>query len=369
MTRVRRRRRGKDQTATFRVSFSRLALPLVRSAPACVFAFLVLLAPFPVGLVEWPWISLWAILLASCIPFLGYNHLKPDQRLFLIRILAGLAILLAFMGLQASTILGLLPENPLYTESRKLLQTSLAGYPTAAPAQSQLVSGGYALAVLVFVGSFIIAAKHQHARLLILAIGMMALANGFLGYLLLYSNPKQIFWIVLEHPRQHPSGTFTNRNHAATLFACSTVIFFSIALHRFLMEIPRGVQSWRQRWQLYLLKGKADFVIPLLLAFVGLALTISTLSRGGLLAMLCGLGTAYFLLFLRIIGKKKGAIALLATMVLGLIVLSQSRFGPYGERFSTQRLAEDGRFEIYKAIGQIIKDHPGLGQGPGHSRS
>jgi O-antigen ligase len=358
-----RRRRPPKKTSTF--LSADLRLPRPQSVAMVLFAGVVLAAPFPVGSVAWTWIALWSLLIAVAVPFLDYSGLGKAQTGFLLPFFAAFGILLLYMLLQATGFAGLLPDNRLYIEARALLGRDISGYPTAAPTQSLLVTGGYALALLAFSGGFLLGTDGGRARKFILVIGLMGIANGLLGIALFYANPRQIFWVVLEQARGQPSGTFVNRNHAATLFACSTVIFFALTLTRVMADLPRGDLGWKQRWQVYLLHARFDFLGPLLLTLTGIVLTVITLSRGGMLGMLAGMATVYGLLVLRMGGRRWGIAVVLASAAFGFLLISQSRFGPYAERFTSQRLTEDGRFEIFKAVFRIIRDHPWFGTGNG----
>ncbi len=123
--------------------------------------------------------------------------------------------------------------------------------------------------------------------------------------------------------------------------------------------------SLRSRVVIMSLNDPPKIVGPLVMFIICLALTLATQSRGGLLALMCGLFTAYPLLALRSAGWRLGAVLTVASVLLVVTFLSQVGLGTVGERFAAMRLSEDGRAEIYKAIFRMIADSPWTGFGTG----
>ncbi|PTM41720.1 O-antigen ligase family protein [Bosea sp. 124] len=324
----------------------------------------VLLAPFPLASVEWRWIALWGILLAASTPFLDYSRISRTQMRVLAVVLAASAVLIGYMLLQTTGI-GLLPEHRLFTETRAILNEPVQGYASVTPAQSRLISGGFALAVLAFTASFVAGSNPRTARNFLIAIMLMGILNGCLGAYFFYSDPQQLLWITFDVPKGQPSGTFVSRNHAVTLFASSTAAYFAIALQRVLAAVPRGAMPLKSRLLIMALNNPPQIGLPLMLFIVGLALTFATGSRGGLLALLAGLFTAYLLVLIRVAGLRLGTALAVAGSFLGIGFLSQVGMGAIGERFSEMRLGEDGRAEIYKVMFKMIADSPWTGFGIG----
>ena len=325
----------------------------------------VVLAPFPLASVEWGWIAWWGVLLAISTPLLDYSHLMKTQVRFLGIVMGASTVLAIFLLMQATGFLGLLPEHLLFTETRALIGQPVAGYASAVPAQSLLVAGGFALALLTFCACFVAGSNPKLARLILFSVAIAGTANGLLGLYLNYQDPTQLLWRKLDIPKGQPSGTFTNRNHAATLFASCAAIFFSVAVQRFLAVSPRGRMSLKSRLMIMMLNNPPQIGAALVLFITALGLTFATGSRGGLLALLCGLFTAYALLVVRSFGARLGALLAGGGAMLGVAFLSQVGLGSIGERFAQVRLSEDGRSEVYKAVLRMIRDNPWFGTGAG----
>ena len=337
---------------------------LIRQIATMVVLGVVLLAPFPLASVEWHWIALWGILLGTATPFLDYSRLTRPQLRALCLILASTAILIGYIFLQTSRF-SFLPEHRLFTETRTLLNLPFDGYASVAPAQSRLVGGGFALALLAFAASFVAGANARTARLFLRSIALMGVVNGCLGAYLFYIDQRQLLWMTFDAPKGQPSGTFVSRNHAVTLFASCSVAYFAVALQRLLASVPRGAMSIKNRLAIMALENPPQLGLPLILFVVSLALTFATGSRGGLLALLLGLFTTYVLLLVRVAGLKLGALFAGAGALAGFAFLSQIGLGSVGARFTEMRLGEDGRAEIYKAIAKMIADSPWTGFGIG----
>lgn len=324
-----------------------------------------LLAPFPLASVEWRWICLWAIMLGFATPLLDYNAMTRQQLRFLACVIAASALLLLYMLLQATATHGLLPEHRLFRETRQLLGRPMTGYASATPDQSLLVAGGFALSLLAFAASFVACSKPVTARVFLVAIAIMGTVNGILGVYLHHADPRHLLWMTFDAPKGQPSGTFVSRNHAVTLFACCTVIFFTLALHRLLGAVPRGAMPLKSRLMIMMLNEPPRVGAFLLMLIACLALTLATGSRGGLLALLCGLLTVYALLVIRMAGMRLGVMLAGGGALVGVVFLSQVGLGAVGARFAEMRLGEDGRAEIYRAIVKMIADSPWFGFGTG----
>lgn len=324
----------------------------------------MLLAPYPLASIEWRWIALWGILLGAATPFLDYSHLNRPQQRALAAFLTASTVLAGYMLMQTTSV-GILPEHRLFTEARALLTGPIQGYASVTPGQSQLISGGFALAMLAFTASFVVGSNPRMARIFLIAIPLAGIVNGCLGVYLFYADPWHLLWMTLDQPKGQPSGTFSNRNHAATLFACATTAYFALVLQRLLAAIPRGAMPLKARLMIMALNNPPQIGLPLLLFIVGLALVFATGSRGGLLSLLVGLFTAYILVLVRLMGPRLGAVLAGASALLGMGFLSQVGMGSTGARFSEMRLGEDGRAEIYKVIMKMIADSPWTGFGVG----
>lgn len=344
--------------AQFRARVEILACGVVIGVP--------ILAPFPLGSVEWPWMALWGVVLAAAVPWLRVEALTSGQVKILSGVLGAATVLGLYILFQATGWGGLLPENRLYTEARALLNEPFPGVPSAMPTQSLAVSGGLALGLLAFAAAYVVGADPHRARMLCIAVAVSTIVNGALGYVLFKLDPTQLLWNTFANPRGQPSGTFIIRNHAATLFATGAITFFTIALRRVLDVVPRGLTPWRA-WSSGLLASKPPRIgLPLLAFAACVAFALATGSRGGLAALALGMAAVAAFVVLPALGLRVGLSLFLACACF-IVVVSAPLIGAssVGERLEAQTWSQDGRWEIYEATVRMIRDHPWFGIGLG----
>lgn len=172
-------------------------------------------------------------------------------------------------------------------------------------------------------------------------------------------------WVELPVSQGHVSGTFRNHNHFAGLMEMG--IFLTLGL---IMAVPRG-----QRPASEVLAQRLFLALPC--AIMLLALILS-LSRGGWLSFLLGLG--FFLLLIRRRNHPRWPWGLALTGVM-LVVISvfiyRANREPLLRRLETiqsyyqepEEITLDARLSIWKSALTMIRDHPLTGTGWGTFRS
>ena len=160
------------------------------------------------------------------------------------------------------------------------------------------------------------------------------------------------------------TGTFYNRNTAATYFGSCATVMTVLAMRRTIGWLrERG--DWRRNaaWMV-LLSAPRDVAILIAAAAFLMIATLATASRAGALATLAAVLIVSLLSLVR--GARPVRIGGIAAVVASLcIVLFIEIYGAgLGARLEAG-LSDPARYEVYKATSQLITQYPLTGQGLG----
>lgn len=329
-------------------------------------ALVAAVAPWPLASIEWRFLALWAMIIGIAAPFLDVSALRASHLEFL-KWTAGAAILVGLYALlQAAPSIGPMPENRVWQMSRDILRAPLTGSISVAPAQTLLVAGALALHVLLFFAAFVAGAQARRARFIVMVVLFSGVANAVIGWLLFQMDPRQLLWMEFQQPRGQPSGTFPNRNHASTMFAACGTGFLAMALSRAFSVIPSGGLPFRSAVQVMLFRPPPHLMLPLAGTMICFVLTVVTLSRAGLAVFLFGAFLAFAVLSWRSFKAAWGTVVVAGVALFGLFVLARIGIGRFGDRFVSQQLAQDERFDAYRAMARMVLDHFWFGVGLGN---
>jgi O-antigen ligase len=333
-----------------------------------ILALSIVAAPIPFGSNSADAAGILGLLLSICL----FGSIMVPVPRAEIRGLQAAVLWLAAL-IVAITIVQVLPfdagawAHPVWGLAKGAIDTSP---PTIAVSRYQpLHSIGYVLLPLAaFVSCLVYAARdRRYMRLMhvILALNVAVTVLSLLQYALA---PNMLLWVEKRHYLDSFTGTFVNRNSAATYFGVLLIVSLSLTLNQltqgqaYRLLLVRQSLTRSERRQLARLVAYCIATVVLAIAL------LLTKSRAGVFSALVGVvifTAAFGFLALRARLSALKALAMTIICVSGTVAL----FVAYGEGW-IGRLRADGLFDetracVYKSMLPAIRDHFWLGSGLG----
>lgn len=310
----------------------------------------VVLAPIPFGSVYNFWIASWITLLSiSLLPLVGK---KID---------AGRACALLACALLAGAWLVVLA-----LQSGWIFPTAAELGGTSATAQNPLIMLGSPLLTLtIFIRFLLIAPDAPAARaiLRIIAVaGTLVGAAAFVAYLVepdYLLGRRKIYYVA------NFTGTFVNRNTAATFFGTCGILWAS-RLMAILRQNPkqRPYQDWIGLILFLLDRVTAPAAVAGTALAICLGWTAMTASRAGFILTVLGISVIGFLHV-----RQIHSLGLLAKVTFAFLVVPTAILlllgGAVDARINSGGLFDPYRLEVYRLCIELIRLHPWLGIGLG----
>ncbi|GGE48769.1 hypothetical protein GCM10007276_27420 [Agaricicola taiwanensis] len=351
---ARRRSFLKRDSATARVPIlrpflsGRFAVPL----NLAIVAFTVCLAPLPLGSTKPVALGLWCVLLAFAALTMPLKHMDRHAWLTIFPI-----VLLTLLWAVLSIGHAWNAEHPAPIPDQRGLPIRGAAWQAA----------GLPLALaLIFLTCFAHARDRLSGGRLLRLLAVVGAAYAVLALVLHVAMPGQIFWYNKIQHGDYLTGTFLNRNTAATFFGIVAMIW----LARTLTFVERNLRPGTSIVvQLHMMPATERHkllraLVCLLLCF---ATVLATGSRAGVFA--CAMGALALLavslkrMALRLSRWQVGLIAIAA--VAGFAALLFTGGDAVLGRVSQQGLFDPLRYAIYLDTLHIIGEHFWAGTGPG----
>ena len=328
---------------------------------------LVLLAPIPLGSNrDWSW-SLCALLSGALgmawVMLQLATRRKPFSQLPPLIPLLFLAAL-AWAWLQTTGFLPAAWSHPVWALSGEVTNRAFSGSVSLAPQDSYTALMRLAAYGLVFFLSFQLARDRILARRALWWIFAFAVVYSVYGLLSYWGVLRELMWYQDDAFGKDVRATFVNRNHFANWLGiaiiCALTIFFDYMLRA--PSVPMlAMQSRQKRLDRFLARAWAPLAGLILLV----SALVSSHSRGGFLATLCG-GAVLMLLVdrkLRVVSLRARAVAFSALLVCGAAFYISSEM--LVERLEQSSVDAEGRQTIYQITLGGISDNPLLGFGYG----
>ncbi len=326
-------------------------------------ALLVLcLAPLPFGSVEIFWIATGCILLAISLA------LDPLPR-------PGVSLGPVFAALAAAAGLGLLvwlqtrspplvgQADPVWELARNALGSSLEGRVSPSVSGPWLAIGASLLFILAFIRGYGLGAERRQARLLLIALGSAGIAVALYGMASLALWPDRLLGRDKTAYLGSLTGTFVNRNTAATFLGSCSLIWLTLGLTVF--RDGFGHVADRGALGKLLLSPPRPLLICLGASAICLAGTALTGSRAGLLLTVL-MGCLVLMLHgaTRPISRRARLAAPVFALAGGALLFEMIG-GQVGQRLARGGLTDEARLEVYRAGSELIAARPWLGWGLG----
>ena len=327
-----------------------------------------MLAPLPFGSTETVWICIWAMLLAFSLATADLRSATRDDFYLLLPLFAALVVVAAVITVQLWPNSPLHEIDPAWAVAQGVVGADLPGRVSITANGPWLAFGYPLLFVLAFTRAVYIATDAEDARQLLRILAWTGLAYALYGILAGIGDPTSLLFRRKEAYVGFVTGTFVNRNTAATFFGSCALLFLLPLLRLFYR------QDWPRRPPSQQMTALVAYYLSSPLALGGgfvvcLVATAMTGSRAGLILLILTvfMATALFFAPLRI-GKLRRWGWLAGTAVAALL-LFQLVGGAVAGRILTYGLVDEQRFTMYRTVLTMIEEHPLLGIGYGNFES
>ncbi len=334
-----------------------------------LFVLLLALAPLPYGAnrpLAWSLLALAIGLTALLAGIGGLQRRAPEGRAPSIACIAVTMLILVagWAALQGAS--GLLPaswEHPLWREVR---DTGLPALSAVSLSPERTFDNLMRLLAYVAAGvlSFLFARDSRRARSLLHALLAIVTAQALYGLLRLFAGLDVLPWVADgPGPSGALSGSFVNRNHAATYLGLGFLAVLALLVER----LAPGLRESRQRGMLrVLLDGLfgRHWYLPVLLVLLGTAVLL-TGSRGGFASLLVATVFLLFTTYLATRPKPLPALTAGAQLVATGWLLMNLGGEPVLQRLLATEELDAGRLQIYGLTLEMVRERPWLGHGYG----
>jgi O-antigen ligase len=330
-------------------------------------ALLVLLSPIPLASNrDWSW-SLLAFITALMVLAWLLGAMLSRRRLFtglhpLIPLLFLLA--LAWAWLQAQSWMPDGWKHPVWELAASALGTPLTGAISVAPEDNYTAIMRLLTYGLVFFLAFQLARDRLIAQKAFRWIFIAAVIYSVYGLLSYWGLLREFGWYQDDAYGRAVRATFVNRNHFANWLGIAVICAIAAFLDR-MMRVPRypmlAMQSRQKRFDLFMARAWA----PLAGLILMVSALISTHSRGGFIATVCG----GFVLLLLIDRKQRTFSIRTRAIALSALAVSMAAFFISNEillqRIDGTDMGSELRTVIFSQIVPGLSDNPMLGFGYG----
>jgi O-antigen ligase len=322
-------------------------------------------APLPFGSRDATTIAFWCIILGSAVIFSSTRTLGTPQRVLLL----GIGLIAACYGLvlheQLSDRPWIASPHPLWAEASQLLGVHLASSVSIAKLEPFYSLGPPLAATLALTLGLVVGSDRVRARQLLLIVGWSGVAYAVYGILSTLLEPTMILWREKRAGIGSVTGTFINKNTAATYFGSCAAIWLLLLSERFRERLPKGPLQWKHFSHVFMTKLHKKEVIAFLAFLSCFMALLMTGSRAGVIVSMVTFVAAFILFFQNDLPKRSG-LAWLIVSATGVALLSLQVFGGHvNQRFDTQSLSDEGRLVGYRSTLHMISDHPWFGTGLG----
>jgi O-antigen ligase len=220
-------------------------------------------------------------------------------------------------------------------------------------------------AILALTLGLVVGSDRHRARQLLLVVGWSGVGYACYGIVSTLLEPTMILWREKRAYVGYVTGTFINRNTAATYFGSCAAIWLVILSERIRNQLPKGPLRWKHFSQHFLSKVNKNVAFAFLAFFSCFMALLMSGSRAGVLVSMLTFVAVVTAFFLRDAPKRSG-LALLVAGATGVALLFVQLFGgAVNQHFDNQSLSDEGRLDAYRSTLHMIAEHPWFGTGLG----
>lgn len=335
--------------------------------PIAVFILFVTVAvaPLPFGSRDPTIVALWCIFLGIGVVSAATGRIERPQQTLLLVVGLIVAFYVLVLHEQLSAVPWIAKPHPLWARASGLLGAELSASVSIARNEPFYSLGAPLAAVLALALGLIVGSDRRRARQLLLVVGWSGVAYAGYGIVSSLVEPTMILWREKRAYVGYVTGTFINRNTAATYFGSCAVIWLLLLSERIRRRLPAGRLQWTDFLHGFLPRLHIDEFRAFLAFFCCFMALMMSGSRAGVLASLATFAVAVTVYFHSVLPKRSGLAALAVGAAGVALLLVQLLGGSVNRHFDMQSLSDEARLQTYRATLQMIADHPWFGSGLG----
>ncbi len=316
------------------------------------------LAPLPLGSVDLAWVCIWTVLLAVSLATARVDHSCKADLWFMTPILAAIAAIALIVWIQVSPNPVSNFQDPAWSNARELAGIDVPGRISPTQSVPWLSFGYYLLFTLGLSRAYLLAVDGWQAHKLLKLVAYAGVCYALYGIVSQLLLPDSLLWRQKEFYLQYATGTFVNRNTAATFWgSCGLILLIMLVRSMLHRSVERG------RARIRFLDRSATQAIGCAICLVAVGMTGS---RAGILITVLSMVCA---VVLYVAPLKRGEWSLWSSVrnsvAVGVIVLALVGSLAMG-RISEIGLVDNQRYEVYKTVLDMIRGHTLLGFGVGN---
>jgi O-antigen ligase len=325
----------------------------------------IVAAPFPFGSTSQTTIAVLCGVLGIALLFASPGALNGGQS----KVLAGVGVIVVAYAFilheQLSNAPWIATSHPIWARASSALGVPISPSVSIVRYQPFYALGAQLACVLVLVCGLLVATNRDHARRALHVMAWSGVGYAVYGIASLLLDPTALLWREKTAYVDSLTGTFINRNTAATYFGSCSVTWLLLLLQRVRERLPKGPIIWAEAPGQIFADTHRDILIRFSMFFICLTATFMTGSRAGVMVSLLVMVAAFLIFFRNDLPRGKGLVLAIAIGLSVALVLLQIMGGNVGARFDASGLADQGRLEAYRSTLRMISDRPWFGTGLG----
>jgi O-antigen ligase len=330
-----------------------------------IFFFMIAVAPLPLGSRDAGTVVFWCVL-ASIGLLMASTRLLRRSHVWLI---AGIGLIVAgylfVLHEQLASAPWIAKFNPVWSKAAEALQQPIAPSVAVVRDEPYYALGAPLVAILTLLLGLIVGADRSRSRKALMVLAWSGVGYAVYGILSLVFEPGMILWHEKTAYFGNLTGTFINRNTAATYFGSCAAVWFVLFMEIVRGRLPRGPIEWDKAAGHLLTDTPRELMLRFAMFFICLAALLMTASRGGVLVSLAVMVVSFAIYFRQDLSRGRTLlVALLAAAAIAVLLL-QLLGGNVGARIDEQGLTDASRMEGWKSSLRLIADNPWFGTGLG----
>ncbi|RAI43665.1 O-antigen ligase family protein [Rhodoplanes roseus] len=323
-------------------------------------------APLPFGSRDTSVVAVWCGLLGIGLVFAPLRHLRRPHLWMLGVIGLLVASYAVVLHEQLSTTPWIAAFHPVWAHAEQILAAPVQPAVSIVRYEPFFAVGAPLANILALSLGLIVGTDRGNARAILKTVAWAGVVHAVYGLYAMVADPMTI----LGHERPayigNLTGTFINRNTAATYFGSVSIVWFLMVLEQARKLVPEEQVSWARFWTVLSTDdaSRHALLVPFAMLFLCLTATFLTVSRAGTMLTVFVLALTFAIHFRRRVRASRGllfvgAAAAVATMIFLLFG------GGVGSRFEAEGLSDGGRTAAWASTLKIISDQPWFGTGLG----
>lgn len=327
----------------------------------------IVLAPLPLGSVSPVFSVFWSGALLISLATARMTNLRAVHYLMMWTIAGTFLVLILIIWLQSLHDPSFAKSYSGWQDASRLLGIALPRQ-IAATGDAAIfrVVGPLAFA-LALLRALILAAEAREARRLANIMAVTGICYAAFALISFVADPDVVLWQEKIAYRENVTGSFINRNTAATFFGGCACVWMvrMLAQARELLHGERATWSWLRSLIAQPERVSRRLILSSIGFFLCFAVTAATGSRAGLLLTASVMSAIAVIFFRDSLSSWRSFAAIGSLILIGLLSLLQILGGSVANRLQEAGLHDEGRLHVYRATLRMIADHPWFGVGLG----